>query len=230
MEAKLKKQSFKAYRPQNELYLLDNLDAYVPDHHIGRLINEAVDALDLSLLEAHYKGGGRSSYNPRLLLKGILYGYVNKTYSSRRIEQLMRENIIMMWLCGMEVIDHNTINNFRKNVLQSHLDSIFTTVLSLLVERGHIKLEQLHTDGTKIEANANRYTFVWGKSVGNHKGKLEEKVKGLLHTISEEKEDQEREDLELLSKKETISASDLSTCVSKMNEQLASERVKKKNK
>jgi transposase len=221
MSTKIKKKSFKLYRPQSELYLEHNLSHYVPEHHVARVINEAIDELDLSALEQSYKGGGCSSYSPRLLLKGIIYAYVSKVYSSRRIEQLMRENLIMMWLCSMEIIDHNTINNFRKGILKEHIDSVFTSVLSLLVERGHIKLEKLHTDGTKIEGNANRYTFVWGKSVGNHKGKLLDKIRGLLATMESEMGAQEQGDEELLSKKQEISASDLATCIEKINNDLA---------
>jgi transposase len=220
MEAKRKKKSFKVYRAQSELYLSHNLGHYVPEHHIGRVINEAIDSIDLSGLEWSYKGGGCSSYSPRLLLKGILYGYVNKVYSSRGIEKMMRENLIMMWLCSMEVIDHNTINNFRKGVLKDHIDGIFASVLGLLVERGCIKLEKMHTDGTKIEASANRYTFVWGKSVGTQKGKLVEKIRGLLREMASEQAVQEQEEATLLSEQPTICASDLSTCIIKINEEL----------
>lgn len=230
MESKRKKITFKPYKAQSGLYLSQSLEHYVPSNHIARIINEAVDSIDLKELESSYKGGGRSNYSPVLLLKAIIYGYVNKVYSSRRIEQMMRENIIMMWLCSMEIIDHNTINNFRKGVLKDHIDKVFAYVLELLVEQGYIKLEKMHTDGTKIEANANRYTFVWGKSVSHHKGKLIEKIRGLMNTISEERQEQEQEDEELLINRPEISSSELASYIQKLNEELEKPNKEEANK
>lgn len=67
-----------------------------------------------------------------------------------------------MWLSGMEKPDHNTINRFRGERLRGVIKKIFAEVVLLMVESGHVDLQKVYTDGTKIEANANRYTFVWG--------------------------------------------------------------------
>lgn len=70
-----------------------------------------------------------------------------------------------MWLSGMTTPDHNTINRFRGERLKDVLRNIFTQVVHLLAQEGLLSIKELYTDGTKIEANANRYTFVWGNAI-----------------------------------------------------------------
>lgn len=100
-------------------------------------------------------------------------------YSSPKIEEAVCSNIHFMWLAGMIKPDHNTINRFRGQRLQKTLQPIFTQVVTLLCEEGLLNIKDLYTDGTKIEANANRYTFVWGKSIKTNK----EKIKQQLNTL-----------------------------------------------
>lgn len=93
-------------------------------------------------------------------------------YSSRKIELAIRENINFMWLTGMTIVDHNTINRFRSNKLKDSFKEIFKQVVLMLASEGLISMKQLYTDGTKIEAQAGRYTFVWGKSIQTNKAKM----------------------------------------------------------
>ena len=88
---------------------------------------------------------------------------LSNVYSSRKIELAIRENINFMWLTGMTIVDHNTINRFRSHKLKDSFKEIFKQVVLLLASEGLISMKQLYTDGTKIEAQAGRYTFVWGK-------------------------------------------------------------------
>jgi hypothetical protein len=90
-----------------------------------------------------------------------------------------------MWLSGGRTPDHNTINRFRSSRLKDSIRDIFTQVVRLLVEMGHLSLETVYPDGTKIESRANRYTFVWRKSVEKHKAKLEEKIRRILEQVEE---------------------------------------------
>ena len=91
----------------------------------------------------------------------------------------MQENIHYMWLAGMNKPDHNTINRFRSGKLVSALRNIFTQVVLLLAEEGLLSIKELYTDGTKIEANANKYSFVWGKSITHHKAKIQQQLDAL---------------------------------------------------
>src|SRR5690606_618881 len=140
-----------------------------------------------------YDGGGASNYHPKMLLKVLVYGYIDRLYSSRRLEKATRENVNFMWLTGLKVPDHNTINRFRKGQLKNTVKEVIAAVLLLLIEEGMVRLEDYHIDGTKIESAANRYTFVWAKSVAGHKGRLLVKINALLDQIEAEND---REDAE----------------------------------
>jgi transposase len=170
---------FKKYH-QNQLMLLPpSLDELVADKHPVRLVNTIIDQIDISKLEREYKGGGTSSYHPRMLLKVMVYSYLCNVYSSRLMEQQLRENIHFMWLSGMSQPDHNTINRFRSERLKNSLETIFTHVIALMVDQGIVNLKQAFVDGTKLEANANRYSFVWGRSIAKSKERIATQLKEL---------------------------------------------------
>lgn len=106
----------------------------------------------------------------------------------------------MIWLAARQTPDFRTINRFRSERMKDVLARVFTAVLELLVAEGYVKLEHYFVDGTKIEANANRYTFVWGKAVARYKARLQEQVKQLFAEIDEQErlEDQKYSGLDLL--------------------------------
>jgi hypothetical protein len=124
--------TFKDYDNKQVQMILD-LEMHIPSHHVARVIDEMIEAIPDEQLFAHYTGGGRSSYHPKMMLKVILYGYSQKVYSCRGIEKLL--------------------------------------------------------DGTKIEADANKYSFVWKKSTLRFEEKLKEKVQETLahiHTLTQQ--------------------------------------------
>ena len=163
---------FKPY-VQNQIWLLPpSLGDLIPANHIVRLVNEAIEGMDMSLILNAYEGGGASNYHPKMLLKALVYGYIEKLYSSRRIEKALQENICFMWLCGMQHPDHNTINRFRKGQLKNTVKDVFAQVLLYLIERGLVKIEDYHVDGTKMESVANRYTFMRMKEDHMKNGQL----------------------------------------------------------
>ena len=166
---------YKTYN-QSQLSLLPpSYDELVPSNHPVRIVNTIIDNIDISSIEKTYKGGGTSSYHPRMLLKVIVYSYLRNIYSSRKIE----ENIHFMWLSGQNKPDHNTINDFRGKRLKNNFKKIFNQVVLLLAQEGVLSLKDLYVDGTKIEANANRFTFVWGKSIKNSKERIKKQLKEL---------------------------------------------------
>src|SRR5690606_11576147 len=93
-------------------------------------------------------------------------------YSSRKIELALRENVNFMWLTSMTIVDHNTINRFRSDKLRDSFKDIFKQVVLMLAAEGMVTLKQIYTDGTKIEAQAGRYTFVWGNSIKTNKARM----------------------------------------------------------
>lgn len=109
----------------------------------------------------------------------MIFAYMENTYSSRRIEKLVRENVNFMWLSGMKMVDHNTIARFRSQRLQEAFKDIFRQVVLLLADEGLITLKEMYTDGTKIESQSGRYTFVWAKSIKTNKAKMLQQLEEL---------------------------------------------------
>lgn len=179
------KPKFKSYNQGQVSLFPPSLDEKVPQNSPARIINQIVDNLDLSKVFDTYKGGGTTAYNPRMMLKVVLYSYLNNIYSSRKIEQALTDRVSFMWLSGNQTPDHNTINRFRSSHLKDSIHEVFTQVVVMLVEMGCLSLEVAYIDGTKIESRANRYTFVWRKSIEKHKERLEEKIHKVLGMIEE---------------------------------------------
>jgi transposase len=170
---------FKTYQ-QNQVYLFPpSLEDMIAANHPVRVVSEVIDRIDMDLIIKKYKGGGASSYHPRMLLKVLVYAYLNNVYSSRRIEACARENIYFMWLAGMQQPDHHTINRFRSERLRNILKEVFAQVVLLLVDSGHVSLQEIYTDGSKIESVANRYTFVWGRAIKTSRERIKEQLQEL---------------------------------------------------
>ena len=185
---------FKPYE-QNQMWLLPpSLGELIPSNHIVRLVNDAIEGMDMSKLLNAYEGGGASNYHPKMLVKALVYGYIEKLYSSRGIEKALKENICFMWLCGMQQPDHNTINRFRKGQLKDTVKDVFAQVVLLLIEQGFVRIEDYHVDGTKLESVANRYTFVWAKNIARYKAGLLEKIALLVDQIEQANEEEQAEE------------------------------------
>ena len=182
---------------QSQLSLLPpSYDDFVPQNHPVRIVNAIVNRIDISSIEVTYKGGGTSSYHPRALLKILIYAYLRNLYSSRKIEQALGENIHFMWLSGNIRPDHNTIANFRSGKLKGKFKKIFNQVVLLLAQQQVLDIKDIYVDGTKIEANANRYTFVWGKSIANSRERIKKQLKELwryVETVYAEEEQRPNE-------------------------------------
>ena len=102
---------------QPELFPV-NIFEMIPDNHPVRLVNHVVDQLDISRIISRYKGGGTSSYHPRMMLKILFYSYLSNIYSCRKMEKALLENIHFMWLSGRSTPDFRTINYFRGHRLK----------------------------------------------------------------------------------------------------------------
>lgn len=143
-----------------------------------RLLNAVMERMDYSKLNAAYSRLGRIEYSPKILLKIMVYGYMRRQISSRALEACCRENVHFMYLLeGQRAPDHNTINRFRKNILtQEAGQDILRQLVVLLHERGLLSFEAAFIDGTKIEANANKYSFVWKKATAKKADKLLKRI------------------------------------------------------
>ena len=170
------------YTPNQLVLFPQRIDEDIADNDPVRIINAIVDGLDLEAFKKLYKEKGRSPYHPRMMLKVILYAYMNNVYSCRRIEKLLLRDIHYIWLAGYEKPDFITINRFRNRV-KSEINNIFTQVVLILSSKGFITLDVEYIDGTKIESKANKYTFVWRKSVEKNRDKLMARIRVLLEQV-----------------------------------------------
>ena len=145
---------FKKYDQKQQFLLPINLEDFIAEDHIGRILNDIIDAFDITTLEAKYSKDGCPAYHPRLLIKILLYGYMINIRSSREIHKMTHTDTAVMYLAAMQHPDFRTICRFRS----SHLDSIkdvFSQVVTVCKEMGMLGVGKISLDGTKIKANAS---------------------------------------------------------------------------
>ena len=154
-----------------QLKLPLNLETIIPIDDSVRLLSQFVEAMDLTDLYSTYKR--INTVSPRTLLKIVLYSYMNGDYSSRSMERNCKRDINFMYLLeGKSVPDHATFARFRSIHFAPCSKRILAEMSNLLYELGEISGEMIFIDGTKIEACANKYTFVWKKAVTKNQAKL----------------------------------------------------------
>lgn len=157
----------------------------IPADDSVRLLNAILERMDYKRLQAAYSRLGRIERSPISLFKVVVYGYMNGIYSSRKLEQACRRDINFMYLLGREPApDHATIARFRSKRLADVMEDLFSQLVELLAEAGELSLCSVFLDGTKLEANANRYTFVWKKTTQKKEDKLQEKMKEELPKLA----------------------------------------------
>lgn len=213
---------YRNYSTKQIVLFPQRIDEDIAENDPVRIISDIVDMLDISPFHKLYKYAGRCPYHPRMMLKVIIYAYMNNIYSCRRIEKLLLRDIHFIWLAGYEKPDFITINRFRNRV-KDEINKIFTQLVVLLAERGYVSLDVEYVDGTKIESKANKYTFVWRKNVERNRARLIEKIKSLLAQVDEcIAQDNSKQD-----EPTPITASQLAEISSELNAALAKEKATK---
>jgi transposase len=225
-DEKMKKRAaFKPYLQHQIVLLPADISTLIPENHMVRVVDRAIESMNTKPLFDRYPGGGSSAYNPVMMLKVVVYAYADKIYSSRQIAKATRENINFMWLTGNVQLDFMTINRFRSERLKGIIDDIFSEVVELLLKERYIKFEQYFLDGTKIEANASKYSWVWGKNTKRYKENLKKKVSEHLAAIDimeqEENREYADEDLPEMGNSKPINSQSIREAVAKIDEQLA---------
>ena len=175
---------FRDYNPKQMILFPQRLDKDIAENDPVRVVDAVIDNLRLDNFKKMYKERGRSPYHPKMMLKAVIYGYMNNLYSCRKIESALKRDIHFIWLAGYEQPDFNTINRFRNRV-KEEINQVFTQLVIVLAEKGFITLDVEYIDGTKIESKANKYTFVWKKTTEKNRAKLISKINALLEQIDE---------------------------------------------
>jgi transposase len=197
---------FKEITSQQSVLFPSNISDKIAANHPVRIVNQIVDQLNIDDILIGYKGGGTSSYHPRVMIKILFYSYFCNVYSSRKIEKLLHENIYFMWLSGHNTPNFRTINDFRSKRLKHKIQGLFSELVLLMSDLGFVSLEVQYVDGTKIEAFPNKYSFVWRKSIENYKSNLDKKIRSVLkdidHAIEEDAQAPDSEELKEINSKE----------------------------
>jgi len=154
----------------------------IPADDSVRLLDEIVEGLDHNeLYRAYERTGRKPATNPVTLLKVLVYAMMEGIYSSRSISSACQRDINFIWLLdGAKAPNHSEIARFRSNRLPKCGEELFYQIVKALHGLGEIKYEHLFVDGTKIEANANKYTFVWKKSTTKYETRLLKKLEDLI--------------------------------------------------
>jgi transposase len=149
--------NFKQYNQSQLMLLPPDIRDTIPTDHIGFVINDVVDTLNLSTIEHTYTNtnGGASAYSPRLLIKVLFYAYATGIRSSRFIEKYCRENLVFLYLSAGACPDHGTINLFRKKHLTG-LETIFAHIVILLGQMNMTDFSNISIDGSIFQASASK--------------------------------------------------------------------------
>ena len=173
--------TFRRYDPGQCLLLPPSLDDWLPEDHEARFVSEVVDELlDLEAIYASYvESSGAPPYDPRMMLKLLLYAYATGVTSSREMERRCHVDVAFRWLSANEAPDYRSISRFRRRHLEA-LPSLFVQVLSLCAEAGLVRLGRVALDGTKLRASASRHKAMSYDRIGPRIEQLEAEVGALL--------------------------------------------------
>jgi transposase len=172
--------SFRAYDPDQVLLMAPVLREWVPEGDLAHFVSDLVeDVLDLSAIYVSYEGErGFPPYDPRLMVKLLIYGYANGICSSRKLERATYRDVAIRMLCAGQQPDYRSIARFRARHLDA-LSELFVQALRLCAKAGLVKLGQLALDGTKLRANASRHKAMSYDRMGKKEAELEAEVEAL---------------------------------------------------
>ena len=177
---------FRPYHPDQVLMMPPDLREWVPENHLAHHVSDLVDAVDLSAFHAPYRGDGRrnSPYDPRMMVKVLIYAYATGTFSSRKMARRLEEDVAFRMLAAGNFPAHRTLCEFRRR----HLDdfrAVFAEVVMLARAMGLAGLGRVSVDGTKVRANASkRKAMTYDRMVGEEP-RLEAEIRALRARIGE---------------------------------------------
>ncbi len=189
MSSKLKyHKNYTEFNEEYQLVLPLSLEGLVPDDDSVRLLSKELEDLDYTLLYRAYSTKGRNPVvNPKIMFKILTYAYSQNIYSSRKIEKACLRDINFMWLlAGNKAPDHTTIARFRTGFLAEACEDLFYQVVRNLAKNDELSKETIFIDGTKLEACANKYTFVWKKSVTKWEERMLQRMDEAVQLLNHE--------------------------------------------
>ena len=149
--------TFRPYSPDQSLLLPPDVREWLPEGHLAHHVSDLVDGLDLTAFYAPYEGDGRRNapYDPRMMVKVLLYAYATGVFSSRGVARALEEDVAFRVLAAGNFPQHRTLCEFRRRHLED-FQALFVEVVRLAQELGLARLGKLSVDGTKVRANASK--------------------------------------------------------------------------
>ena len=183
---------FRPYHPDQGLLLPPDLRDWLPQGHLAHHVGDLVDGLDLTAFYAPYEGDGRrkSPYEPRMMLKLLIYGYATGVVSSRGMARKLEEDVAFRVLAAGNFPSHRTICEFRRRHL-GDFKRLFVEVVRLAAETGVANFGKLSIDGTKVRANASKRKAMSYSRMLEEEKRLESEIEALLdraHTVDAEED------------------------------------------
>ena len=175
------KKRFKDFDPNTVMLVPPSLDEWLPEGHLARFIAELVEhELDLERFYASYrKAKGQPPYDPRLMLRVLLYGYCTGVRSSRELERACTDVVSFRWLAAQQAPDFRSIARFRDRHLAAFAN-VFLQALELCRAAGMVKLGKVALDGTKVRANASKHKAMSYERLVQKQKVLAQEVSDLL--------------------------------------------------
>ena len=172
---------FRPYQPKQLLLLSPDLREWVPERHLAHQVSELVDGLELGAFYKRYEEDGRrnSPYEPRMMVKVLIYAYATGVFSSRKIAKKLEEDVAFRMLAAGNFPQHRTLCEFRRRHLKD-FKRLFVEVVMLAREMGMVQLGRLGIDGTKVRANASRRKAMSYGRMGERERQLREEIDELL--------------------------------------------------
>jgi len=173
--------TFRPYDPTAMFLMPPSLDDWLPDDHEARFIGEVVDnLLDLSaIFDSYVEASGAPPFNPKMMLKLVLFGYSTGVTSSREMERRCHTDVAFRWLSANTAPDYRSISRFRRRHLGA-LGDLFSQVLALCAQAGLVRLGRVALDGTKLRASASRHKAMSYDRLGPRITQIEEEVRAIL--------------------------------------------------
>ncbi len=193
--------TFRPYAPDQMLLLPADMRAWLPEGHLAYHVSDLVDGLDLTAFYAPYEGDGRRNapYEPRMMVKVLLYAYATGVFSSRGVARKLEEDVAFRVLGAGNFPQHRTLSEFRRRHLQD-FEQLFVEVVCLARELGLAHFGKLSIDGTKVRANASkRKAMSYGRMAAEER-RLTGEIERLL---AEAGETDAAEDVEMATEKGT---------------------------
>ena len=172
---------FRPYQPKQMLLLSPDLREWVPEGHLAHQVSELVDGLELGAFYQPYEEDGRRNapYEPRMMVKVLIYAYATGVFSSRKIARKLEEDVAFRMLAAGNFPQHRTICEFRRRHLKD-FKKLFVQVVILGREMGMVRLGRLGIDGTKVRANASRRKAMSYGRMRERERQLKEEIEQLL--------------------------------------------------